>query len=292
MLLVDFIRQGTESLESLYPAAEARKIILMLCEHRLGTKSYTHIVEPKRTVPAEKEKGLSESLERLLKGEPIQYVTGTATFCGYEFTVTPDVLIPRPETEILCKEAVKTGDRMRRMRNAYGKNASPVRVLDLCTGSGCIAWTVAQQIEGAKVTAVDISEAALEVAKKQKFPASVNFILHDVLGTENIPDIGPFDIILSNPPYVRESEKSAMRTNVLDYEPSLALFVSDSDPLVFYYAIAEWSRRLLAPDGVCITEINEALGPDTQEVFKKAGFGSVELIHDLFDKNRFVLYKK
>lgn len=292
MLLADFIQQGTESLEALYPAVEARKMVLMLCEHKLGTKSYTHIVEPKTVVPAEKEKELSESLDRLLKGEPIQYVIGTTVFCGLEFTVTPDVLIPRPETEILCNEAVKTGERMRRMRNAYGKNASPVRVLDLCTGSGCIAWTVSQKIEGAKVTAVDISEAAISVAKQQKFPAAVNFILHDVLDTENIPDIGPFDIILSNPPYVLESEKSAMKTNVLDFEPSLALFVPDSDPLVFYRAIAEWSRRLLAPDGVCITEINEVFGPETQEVFKKAGFGSAEIIHDLFDKNRFVIYKK
>lgn len=292
MRLAEFINHGTRALGELYPAGEARRIILMLCGHRLGTRSYTHIVEPETVIPEHEEEWLLSAVDRLKKGEPIQYVTGTAEFFGKVFKVTPDVLIPRPETEILCREAIKYGDRTARMRKAYGRNAVPVRVLDLCTGSGCIAWTMAENIEGASVTAVDISEAALETARSQSSVAKVRFIRADVLDTENMPDLGPFDLILSNPPYVMEREKAEMRANVLDYEPHVALFVPDDDPLVFYRAVAEWSRRMLTPEGIGITEINEALGPDTQEVFKKAGFGSVEIIHDLFDKNRFVRYSK
>lgn len=264
----------------------------MLCGHRLGTRSYTHIVEPETVIPEHEEAWLLSAVDRLKKGEPIQYVTGTAEFFGKVFKVTPDVLIPRPETEILCREAIEYGGRTARMRKAYGRSAVPVRVLDICTGSGCIAWTMAENIEGASVTAVDISEAALETARSQCSGAKVRFIRADVLDTENMPDLGPFDLILSNPPYVMEKEKAEMRANVLDYEPHVALFVPDDDPLVFYRAVAEWSRRMLTPEGIGITEINEALGPDTQEVFKKAGFGSVEIIRDLFDKNRFVRYSK
>ncbi len=292
MLLADFIHQGTRSLEALYPEAEARSLILMLCESILGTKSYTHIVEPQTEIPQAKLPGLQKDMERLLSGEPIQYLTGKAEFCGRWFNVGPGVLIPRPETEILCREAVKYGDRMQRMRTAYGKNAAPVRILDLCTGSGCIAWTMALDVEKAEVVGIDLSEKALSYAVNQPFDGNIRFERADVLDTSAIPEEAPFDIILGNPPYVMESEKKDMRSNVLDYEPSEALFVPDSDPLLFYRAIAEWSIRLMAPDGVGIAEINEALGADTQEVFSAAGFHHTEIIRDIFDRNRFVLYKK
>lgn len=279
MLLADFLKQGVAALEPLYPAAEARSILLMLCEEVVGTKSYTHIIEPQYRIEGEGEQALSRALARLRSGEPIQYVLGKADFCGHRFRVTPDVLIPRPETELLVREAVKLSA------------GTPVRVLDLCTGSGCIAWSVALAVPGSQVVGVDISEKALEVARSQDLPgASPVFVKADVLDTEQDFPYGPFDLILSNPPYILEKEKAQMRRNVLDYEPQEALFVPDGDPLLFYRAVARWSRRFLATGGKGLTEINETLGKETLEVFATAGFQKVSVIDDFLGKNRFIFY--
>ena len=300
MLLKDFLKEGISRLEPLYPTAEARNIMLMLCEYRIGTKSYTHIVEPETAIKDKFLEPLNADLDRLAAGEPVQYVIGTAEFCGLDFKVNPDVLIPRPETELLCREAIMVGSRMKRMRGAYGKSARPVRILDLCTGSGCIAWTVAMNIPGAEVIGTDISEKAIMVAMGQNFAAkmketgamSPQFVIADVLDTEQPFNHGEFDLILSNPPYIMEKEKPLMRTNVLNYEPASALFVSDDDPLVFYRAIARWSMRFLSPEGKGITEINEALDKETEKVFKEAGFQKTDIVSDFYDKNRFIIYSK
>lgn len=300
MLLAEFVKEGTETLGALYPQKEARNIVLMLCEDVLGTKSYTHIVEPEYEVDEDKKDLLYSDLKRLTAGEPIQYVIGKAEFFGLIFNVSSSVLIPRPETELLCREAVKIGKRMFRMRIPYGKNAAPVRVLDLCTGSGCIAWTLALSIPESQVMGVDISDEALAVASSQDFSAKIKetgankpeFIKADVLDSEQDFTAGPFDMILSNPPYVMESEKSAMRVNVLEHEPSLALFVPDDDPLVFYRAIARWSQRFLSPGGVGMAEVNERLAKQTETLFRAAGYSHTEIIKDFYDKNRFVVYQK
>lgn len=302
MLLSEFLKTGAEALESLYPAQEAHGIVLMLCEELIGTKSYTHIVEPDYQVEKKGEEALSAAMERLKAGEPIQYVLGKSEFCGRTFRVTPDVLIPRPETELLVNEAVKLADMTRRMRIPFGKSAEPVRVLDLCTGSGCIAWSVALAVPGARVVGVDISEEALEVARSQNFSEELKstgaiaptFVKADILENEEEfhYNHGQFDLILSNPPYVMETEKAAMRRNVLDYEPGQALFVPDDDPLLFYRAVARWSQRFLSPEGKGLTEINEALGNETVEVFRASGFRQTETVTDFFDKNRFVFYMR
>lgn len=300
MLLNDFVKEGIAALKNLYSEKESRKMILMLCEDIIGTKSYTHIVEPQYEISDAGCTALYAALERLKKGEPIQYVTGKADFSGFRFNVTPDVLIPRPETELLCREAIKFGSRIQRMRIPYGRNAEPVRVLDLCTGSGCIAWTLALSIPGCRVVGVDISESALAVAAGQDFTQKLKetgavkpeFIKADVLDTGQDFKYSQFDMILSNPPYIRESEKSGMRSNVLDFEPSQALFVSDDDPLVFYRAIAAWSRRFLSPEGAGMTEINETLGPQTEELFRAEGYTHTEIEKDFYDKNRFIVYHK
>lgn len=300
MLLVDFLKEGTRSLEALYPTAEARNLVLMLCEELIGTQSYTHIIEPRFEVAAKDEPLLQAGLERLKNGEPVQYVTGVCEFCGRRFHVTPDVLIPRPETELLVREAVKLADRFHRMRSPYGKSAEPVRVLDLCTGSGNIAWSVALEVPGTQVVGVDISDGALEVARGQGFASELKstgalapvFVKADVLDPSQEFPYGPFDLILSNPPYIREEEKALMRRNVLDFEPASALFVPDEDPLLFYRAIASWSLRFLSAEGMGLTEINEELGADTQAVFSSQGFNDVEQVKDFFDKTRFVFYKK
>lgn len=300
MLLAEFVKAGTKALESLYPQKEARSIVLMLCEEVLGTENYTHIVEPEFKIDDKKLPELEAAMERLKKMEPVQYVLGHTEFYGRTFKVDPAVLIPRPETELLCRDAIKLGMRVFRMRSPYGKNAEPVRILDLCTGSGCIAWTMALSIPGSRVTAVDISDAALEVAAGQDFASELKsketfrpeFIKADVLDSEQEIELGPFDMVLSNPPYIMESEKKDMRRNVLEYEPESALFVPDDDPLLFYRAIARWSQRFMSPDGVGLSEVNETLARQTETVFKAAGYAHTEIVRDLSDKNRYIIYHK
>ena len=294
MLLTQLIRVGNEVVSRMYPEGEAREMVFAFLEHQLGTKRHTHIIEPEYEVSEEAASAAMAAFDRMAAGEPLQYVTGVADFYGRIFRVTPDVLIPRPETEILCRNAI------------LPHSWQDVHVLDLCTGSGCIAWTLALEMPGASVTAVDISDAALAVASSQDFAEEISrtgalapsFIRADVLaGPSALPDNGKgtlprYDILVSNPPYVMDKEKALMRPNVLDHEPHLALFVSDNDPLVFYRAIADWAQRLLKPDGFGIVEINEALGPQTASLFSEAGFRDVSILTDLSDRDRFVSFRR
>lgn len=284
MLLAEFIRESVPALEKLYPSPEARGLVLMLCEERLGVRSYTHIVEPLFEIPEPELPGLKADMSRLAAGEPIQYVLGYTEFCGRKFKVGPSVLIPRPETGQLVDESLK-------LLAAMGR---PAKVLDLCTGSGCIAWSVALGAPGVSVTATDISEPALALARSQFKDVSSGanapeFVCSDLLG--GCREIcGCFDLLLSNPPYVMEKEKAAMRRNVLDHEPGIALFVPDDDPLLFYRALASVSLRLLDSSGTGIVEINEALGPETAAVFETAGYRKTEILRDIFGKDRFVRF--
>lgn len=291
MLLRDFLKEGISRLEPLYPTPEARDIILSLCESRLGIGRYTYATDPGYSLSAESAQVLAEDLGRLAAGEPLQYVLGFSEFYGRRFNVTPDVLIPRPETEILCDEALKLAR----------SHASVPKVLDLCTGSGCIAWTMALEVPGALVYGIDISEKALAVASGQDLsPAchgrldrsSPSFLQADILQDPPHFPCGTFDLILSNPPYVMDSQKKDMRPNVLEYEPSIALFVPDEDPLVFYCAVARWSLALLSPDGTVIVEINDLLGERTRDLFLSSGFEEVSILKDFSGKNRFVKFAR
>lgn len=280
MLLADFLKQSTSRLTKLYGEQEARAIINLLCKARFGTSTYTHIVEPSYKVP---EDTVSEELQRLEKGEPIQYVLGFAEFMGQRFRVEPGALIPRPETEILCCEAIK-----------YAKlETRTINILDLCTGSGCIAWSVATALPNSRVIGVDISEKALSIAQNQNFkiPNPPSFIKGNIL-TDNILEGQKFDLILSNPPYILTSDKARMQTNVTDYEPEIALYVPDNEPLIFCQAIADLSRRLLKQDGIGIMEIHEELGNQILNLFKNKNFENTEIIQDQFKKNRFIRYSR
>lgn len=280
MLLADFLKQSTSRLTKLYGEQEARAIINLLCKARFGTSTYTHIVEPSYKVP---EDTVSEELQRLEKGEPIQYVLGFAEFMGQRFRVEPGALIPRPETEILCCEAIK-----------YAKlKTRTINILDLCTGSGCIAWSVATALPNSRVIGVDISEKALSIAQNQNFkiPNPPSFIKGNIL-TDNILEGHKFDLILSNPPYILTSDKARMQTNVTDYEPEIALYVPDNEPLIFCQAIADLSRRLLKQDGIGIMEIHEELGNQILNLFKNKNFENTEIIQDQFKKNRFIRYSR
>ena len=292
MLLRDLISKGTETISQAFPEREAREMVLMFLQHSIGVTRHTHILEPSYEVSEEASAEALAAFGRMASGEPIQYIIGKAYFYDREFNVTPDVLIPRPETELLVREAVNWARRSGR---------KSLRILDLCTGSGCIAWSMAMELPGAEVTAVDISDGALAVAAGQQYgsaaagcPCEVvapKFIKADVLAGP-VEGLGTFDMILSNPPYVMDSEKALMRRNVLDHEPWLALFVSDDDPLVFYRAVAAWAKQLLKPDGIGIVEINEALGPETAAVFSQAGFADTSVIRDLSDRHRFVRFSR
>ena len=290
MLLTQLINKGVKAISSLYPEGEAKEMVYAFLEHHIGTKRHTHIIEPAYEVAEEKALQAVAAFERMAAGEPMQYVAGFADFYGRQFRVTPDVLIPRPETELLCRETI--------IDRTSSDGSESLRVLDLCTGSGCIAWTLALEMPGAEVTAIDISDGALAVATAQEFFEELSrtsalapkFIKADVL-------VGPslsqqYDILVSNPPYVMDKEKALMRTNVLDHEPHLALFVSDDDPLIFYRAIARWAQALLKPDGYCIVEINEALGQETAQIYINAGFRCVNVIRDLSDRDRFVSFRR
>jgi len=332
MLLKDLIVSSRAALSSVYPEEEARSIVARLAGELLGVESYTHIIAPETAVDDDLMQDFDSAMERIKNGEPLQYVLGYADFCGFRFRVTPDVLIPRPETEILCRETVETSSAMQAVRNeAFGccasmKEMSRLRIMDLCTGSGCIAWTLALSLPGARVIGADISEKALSVAESQAYAPQKSetsmkslsntdlscrtladfaeergslvpqFVLHDVLSApdilegEGIPD--GFDVIVSNPPYVRDSEKSLMHRNVLDFEPSLALFVPDDDPLKFYTAIAEFSKTRLIPGGFGMVEINEAFGDAVAAIFSSAGMSEVRTVKDFAAKNRFVCFRK
>ncbi len=289
MLLKELINEGTSTISQLYPEREAREMVLSYLESTLGTSRHTHIIEPSYEVSDDAVPAARSAFSRMVSGEPLQYVVGKAYFYGREFNVTPDVLIPRPETEILCREAC-------------GHVNAASRILDLCTGSGCIAWTLALEKPGSSVVAVDVSDGALAVADGQSFEDEMGcthalkplFMKADVLSDPsalngNEPE--SFDILVSNPPYVMDSEKALMRSNVLEHEPHLALFVPDSDPLVFYRAISDWAAYYLKPGGYAIVEINEALGRETADIYRLAGFSDIRIIRDLNDKDRFVSFR-
>ena len=319
MLLKELINKGLETISVLYPEREAREMVLLYLEEAHGIRRLAHILEPSLEVSDDVAAESLAAFDRMASGEPLQYIIGKAHFYGRDFKVSPAVLIPRPETEILCRE-VKTrlgaicaevafchprlGGGAHEVGGGHwstwhqAQDNGPLRILDLCTGSGCIAWTLALEMPGAEVTAVDISEEALAVASSQDFAEEMartgaiapRFIKADVLAGP-IEGLGQFDIIVSNPPYVMDSEKALMRTNVLDHEPHLALFVPDNDPLLFYRAVAGWADSLLAPGGLGLVEINEALGKETSAVFG-AGYTSVEVLCDLSDRHRFVKFTR
>ena len=320
MLLSTLIKEGTGTISELYPEREAREMVFAYLESAIGTRRHTHIVEPGYQVSDEAAGRAVEAFRRMASGEPLQYVTGKAWFYGREFNVTPDVLIPRPETEILCRTVIDSADGVglpdprlpvgRHPLAGGGMSCNPtpsaeygLRVLDMCTGSGCIAWTLALEMPGAQVAAVDISEKALAVAAGQDFSEEISrtgaeapiFMKADVLSCP--PESGEgsfarqFDVIVSNPPYVMDSEKAVMRSNVLEHEPHLALFVPDDDPLLFYRAVAVWAGKLLKSGGLGVVEINEALGEKTADVFIQVGFADVCIVKDLNEKDRFVTFR-
>lgn len=223
---------------------------------------------------------INDVVRRINAYEPIQYITGEAAFFGRRFIVNSAVLIPRPETEFLVEETI-----------AFARTRGDARIVDLCTGSGCVAVTLALELPGCRIDATDVSEAALEVAKANadKHHVSVDFIKHDLLN-EGFRR-GPWDLIVSNPPYVRIKEFAGMKPNVTLFEPHLALFVPDDNPLVFYEAIASGGSKNLKKGGMLFAEINEQLGMPVRDLFQRHGYTDTAITQDLDGKDRVVSAK-
>lgn len=293
LTLSRFVRDAVSRLEKCYSGDEARSIVLGLCGDFLGTERFEHVINPDYPISVENEARLEEAMRRLENMEPLQYVTGKAYFYGMELYVDKAVLIPRQETEELCRLALDSfqtsGNRSHGAGNLPG---SGLRILDVCTGSGCIAWAMSANLPGAAVFGCDISYPALEIASSQKTGARCPVFFQNDILSGDFPVTDDFDAILSNPPYVTSSEKRLMSRNVLDYEPHSALFVTDEDPLVFYRALAGLASAHLKPEGFGIVEINEAFGDGCRGLFMDYGFSNSVIIKDLNGKDRFCRFSR
>lgn len=267
-------RELWRTLEPLYGNGEARAITDYVLDVCFGLSKADILCGSVDEMTAEKTAELNKIFGRLMEGEPVQYVLGRAEFCGRWFSVRPGVLIPRPETEELC--AWITAD---------SKASASPKVLDIGTGSGCIAITLQLDMPESKVTAWDISANALDVAREnaQQLGANVNFVKLDAL---NAKPEGEWDVIVSNPPYICEKEKKDMAVNVLEHEPHTALFVPDADPLLFYRAITRLAVQTLSKGGRLYFEINPIYADDTCRMMRAEGMTAVELRSDMYGKQR------
>ena len=273
-------RDFWQPLVGLYDDGEARAIARLVMERRFGL-SMADIATG--AVERLDEEELDAVRQRLLTGEPVQYVLGEAVFCGRMFHVVPGVLIPRPETEWLCHKAVSSF-LLRFYRN------HPFSILDIGTGSGCIACTLALETS-AEVVAWDISDRAIDIARSNALALGANVKVEKQDALNPPDDVHRWDLIVSNPPYVCEHEKMAMHPNVLGHEPAEALFVPDDDPLLFYRAIARYAVRALKPEGELLLEINPLYASELQTLLSGMGFSEGEIQEDVFGKKRFAVFK-
>lgn len=275
--IVAYIRSR---LQPYYTAEEVSALSRIVCCDLFGQAPTDYYLGKDIVLSPKKEQELEDILQRLSRFEPLQYIEGRTLFLGREFWVAPGVLIPRPETEELVELMLK-------------EIPADARILDVGTGSGCIAISLAKELPDALVTAWDVSPEALSVARAnaRKLQADVRFVECDVLACQ-VDEVGLYDVIVSNPPYVTEAEKADMEPNVLQWEPSLALFVPDDDPLRFYRRIAVLGRDMLADGGRLYFEINRAYGREMVEMLRTMGYVGVRVEKDLSQNDRFVIAEK
>lgn len=264
-------------LQTHYPIGEANAMTRIIFERLKGYTPADLVLKGAQEAGEYITGKADDIVKRLLADEPIQYIFGIADFYGMEFKVTPDVLIPRPETAELVDIIVSDW-----------KNKPDLEIADLCTGSGCIACALARNLPFSAVTAIDISAPAIAVAKENAtaLKTKINFIKEDVLALA--PVAGKFDIIVSNPPYITEKEKAAMEPNVLEHEPALALFVPDNEPLRFYKPITIFASKSLKQGGILYFEINPEYASDIQKFISGYDFSEIEVIRDSAARKRFI----
>lgn len=267
------------SLTHLYKADELDNIIHWVMEHFTGVGKTAWLQNPHQHINQSNLIHFYNAIEELKKGTPVQYVIGLVEFYGLHLQVNPSVLIPRPETEELVDRVVKENAPL-----------ADLQILDIGTGSGCIALSLAAHGKNWRVTAVDVSKQALNLAAHNALRnkiSNVAFLEMDILHHPSFVE-NEFDLIISNPPYIAASESRYMFKNVLDFEPAQALFVPDEDPLIFYRKIAELGLTCLKPAGRIYVEVNEALGEETAALFTPGSYASVQVLKDMFGKNRFI----
>lgn len=277
MLLKDYRSQFIERLTPLYDAMEAESIFYIVLEELKGWKRVDLAMNANAVMDNAETDMWNNILVQLEQQKPVQYVFGKAFFYGLEFFVDKNTLIPRPETEELVEWIIKEN-------NTKGK----IKILDIGTGSGCIAVSLAKNLPLADVYALDVSEGALAVAKKnaEYNNVKVTFLLEDILKTQSLNQT--FDVIVSNPPYVRNLEKTEINKNVLEYEPHLALFVEDNDPLLFYRKIAMLAKSSLNQNGKLYFEINQYLGNETAEMLEELQYKQITLKKDIYGNDRMI----
>ena len=263
-------------IHTLYSESECKLIARMVAASLSNEAESKYLIEPNEIIEIE---GVEKCADELAAGRPVQYVIGRAEFCGEEFFVREGVLIPRPETEELVMWAMECAEGIARPN-----------ILDVCTGSGCIAIALKKRLHNASVTAIDLSDKALYIATEnaQRLNADVKIIKDDALKGLQAVQGQTFDIIVSNPPYIPQSEMAAMHINVTEHEPHMALFVDDNDPLIFYREIARAAKKLLSKQGYLLFEIHETLANETAEMLSHEGFHNVEIRHDFRQKPRMI----
>lgn len=271
------VNEIREALRGIYPDSEALSLAKMLLVEVFGFSTLELYGGKDKEISGNRRGDLDKMLSRLQKNEPIQYVLGKETFCGLDFEVDSNVLIPRPETRELVEWIV-----------ADRKSSTSSHILDIGTGSGCISISLAKFLQGSKVEAWDISQGALDVARRnaQRNGVEVLFRHQDVL--DALPGGAIYDVIVSNPPYIAEKEKLDMDANVLDWEPSTALFVPDADPLLFYRKIAELGLSMLRAGGALYFEINRAYGQETISMLESLNYSQIELRKDEWGNDRMI----
>lgn len=272
----EILRFISQQIEHLYDQRERMNIARMVAAALSGENEMKYLIEGAEVVEIPQ---LESKVKELAQGRPVQYVIGHSEFCGLDIEVREGVLIPRPETEELVAWVIEKAADIERPR-----------ILDVCTGSGCIALALAARVGEASVVAVDISDEALTIARcnAERLQLGVEFIKDDAL--EHIPNIADrkFDIVVSNPPYIPISERQSMHVNVVNFEPDIALFVADDDPLIFYREIAVTAKHILADNGYLLFEIHQPLAQQTVDMLRELGYDAVELRNDCFDKPRMI----
>ena len=279
MTLKDFHSSFVSDLKEHYPFTEIQSFFTILMEEYLSLERVYLITHPDFEIVPEKLTLLQSATKRLCQQEPIQYIVGKTEFYSFPFFVKASVLIPRPETEELVAWILEERDT---------RTEALLTILDIGTGSGCIPISLKKHLPKAAISAIDVSKEALTIAQKNAIQNAVEitFEERDILTTDNLDQ--KFDIIVSNPPYVRELEKIDMKENVLNYEPQLALFVTNNDPLIFYRKIAQLAKAHLKEDGRLFFEINQYLGQETINLLYSLGFQKVLLKKDLFGNDRMI----
>ncbi|MCH3882591.1 peptide chain release factor N(5)-glutamine methyltransferase [Tenacibaculum aquimarinum] len=287
MTLKDFKSNFSEQLSSTYPQTEIDSFFFLLIEEYLDFQRIDSVLKADFIISSEVLTDFNAAIERLKNEEPIQYILGNTEFYGLPFLVNKNTLIPRPETEELVEWIIDEATKLKSdvTSSADEKSSS---ILDIGTGTGCIPISLKKNLPNATVSAIDVSKEALKTAKENAKLNSVNinFMEIDILKTDDLPN--NYDIIVSNPPYVRELEKVEIKNNVLENEPHLALFVDDNNPLIFYDKIADLAKLHLSKNGLLFFEINQYLGKETVDMLAKKGFKNIELKKDFSGNNRMI----